>query len=124
MAAVHEVLGLTAYRTGKWKQAAAELEAAQALHPSVELLPVLADVYRAQWRVGRRRPDLDERCARSRPSQEVLAEARIVVAGAEADQGDLKAALRTMGDVTPAQAGARRPPPPVVRPRRSQRPRR
>ena len=47
VAAVHEVIGLAAYRTGRWKQAAAELELAQALHPSLELLPVLADAYRA-----------------------------------------------------------------------------
>jgi tetratricopeptide (TPR) repeat protein len=96
VSAVHEVLGLTAYRTGKWKQAAAELEAAQALHPSVELLPVLADVYRAL----RRFSDVERIWAEVRevsPSQEVLAEARIVAAGAQADQGDLKAALRIMG---------------------------
>jgi tetratricopeptide (TPR) repeat protein len=96
VAAVHEVLGLTAYRTGKWKQAAAELETAQALHPSVELLPVLADVYRAQRRFG----DVERIWTSIReisPSQEVLAEARIVAAGAQADQGDLKAALRIMG---------------------------
>ena len=47
VAAVHEVIGLAAYRTGRWKQAAAELELAQALHPAPELLPVLADAYRA-----------------------------------------------------------------------------
>ena len=50
VAAVHEVLGLAAYRSGRWKQAATALEAAQQLHPTVELLPVLADVYRAQRR--------------------------------------------------------------------------
>ena len=50
VAAVHEVLGLAAYRSGRWKQAATELETAQQLHPTVELLPVLADVYRAQRR--------------------------------------------------------------------------
>ena len=50
VAAVHEVLGLASYRSGRWKQAATALEAAQQLHPTVELLPVLADVYRAQRR--------------------------------------------------------------------------
>ena len=95
VAAVHEVLGLAAYRSGRWKQAATELEAAQALHPSVEMLPVLADVYRAQ----RRWADVERIWAEVRaasPGQEVLAEARIVAAGAEADQGDLRGALRTM----------------------------
>jgi tetratricopeptide (TPR) repeat protein len=99
VAAVHELLGLIAYRSGRWKQAATELEAAQALHPSVELLPVLADVYRAQ----RRWDDVDGLWAEVRaasPSQDVLAEARIVAAGAQADRGDLQGALRTMSRAT------------------------
>ncbi len=96
VAAVHEVVGLAAYRTGRWKQAASELAAAQSLHQSVELLPVLADAYRAL----RRWSDVDRIWSEVReasPSQEVLAEARIVAAGALADQGDLSAAIRTMG---------------------------
>jgi tetratricopeptide (TPR) repeat protein len=95
VAAVHEVLGLTAYRTGRWKQAASELETAQALHPAVELLPVLADVYRAQHRWD----DVERVWAEVReasPTQEVMAEARIVAAGAQADRDDLQGALRTM----------------------------
>jgi tetratricopeptide (TPR) repeat protein len=99
VAAVHEILGLTAYRMGRWKQAATELETAQALHPSVELLPVLADVYRAQ----RRWDDVEEVWSEVRaasPSPEVVAEARIVAAGAQADQGDLQGALRTMARAT------------------------
>ena len=69
------------------------------LHPSVELLPVLADVYRAQ----RRFADVERIWAEVRehsPAPEVLAEARIVAAGAHADQGDLSGALRTMGRAT------------------------
>ena len=96
VAAVHEVIGLAAYRSGRWKQAALELELAQELHPTVELLPVLADVYRAQ----RRWSDVERVWAEVRaasPAPEVLAEARIVAAGAQADQGDLNGALRTMG---------------------------
>jgi tetratricopeptide (TPR) repeat protein len=93
--AVHEVVGLAAYRSGRWKQAVAELEAAQALRPSVEILPVLADAYRAL----RRWTDVDRVWSEVRtisPAQEILAEARIVAAGSEADRGDLQAALRTM----------------------------
>ena len=93
--AVHEVVGLAAYRAGRWKQAVSELEAARALRPAVELLPVLADAYRAL----RRWTDVDRIWSEVReisPAQEVLAEARIVVAGSEADRGDLQAALRTM----------------------------
>ncbi len=99
VAAVHEILGLTAYRMGRWKQAATELETAQALHRSVELLPVLADVYRAQKRWA----DVESVWSDVRdesPSPEVVAEARIVAAGAQADQGDLQGALRTMGRAT------------------------
>ncbi len=84
---------------GRWKQAATELETAQALHASVELLPVLADVYRAQ----RRWADVEAVWSEVRetsPSPEVVAEARIVAAGAQADQGDLQGALRTMGRAT------------------------
>ncbi len=95
VAAVHEVLGLAAYRSGRWRQAATELEVAQALHQAVELLPVLADVYRAQRRWTDVERVWDEVRAAS-PSQDVLAEARIVAASAQADRGDLAGALRTM----------------------------
>ena len=57
---------------------------------------MLADVYRAQ----RRYDDVERIWAEVRelsPAQDVLAEARIVAAGAQADQGDLAGALRTMG---------------------------
>jgi tetratricopeptide (TPR) repeat protein len=95
IAAVHEVIGLAAYRMGRWRQAITELERAQALEPAMELLPVLADAYRAvgQWSdVERIWSDV----RRASPSQEVLAEARIVAAGALVDRGDLAGALRTM----------------------------
>ncbi len=99
VAAVHEILGLTAYRMGRWKQAATELETAQALHPSPELMPVLADVYRAQ----KRWDDVERVWGEVReasPAPEIMAEARIVAAGAQADRGDLQGALRTMGRAT------------------------
>lgn len=99
VAAVHQVLGLAAYRSGRWKQAAGELELALQLSPDVTLLPVLADAYRAlkRWR------DVEQVWADVRaasPSQEILAEARIVAAGAQADQGDLQGALQTMSRTT------------------------
>ncbi len=99
VAAVHEIAGLVGYRLGRWRDAVRELEAAHALHPRVELLPVLADSYRAL-----RRWDEVERIWTTirevSPSQDVLAEARIVAAGAHADRGDLTGALRTMATVT------------------------
>jgi hypothetical protein len=45
--AVRELLGLTNYRLGRWKQAVAELEAFRELTGSTEQHPVLADCYRA-----------------------------------------------------------------------------
>lgn len=99
VAAVHEIAGLVAYRLGRWRDAVRELEASHALHPRVELLPVLADAYRAL-----RRWDQVERIWTTikeiSPSQDVLAEARIVAAGAHADRGDLTSALGTMATVT------------------------
>jgi tetratricopeptide (TPR) repeat protein len=92
VAAVHEVAGLVAYRLGRWKQAAAELEAARSLKPAPELLPVLADSYRALRRWG----EVDRLWAdvrRASPAHDVMSEARIVVAGAHADRGDLRAAI-------------------------------
>jgi tetratricopeptide (TPR) repeat protein len=99
VAAVHEVIGLAAYRSQRWKQAAAELELAHSLKPSVELLPVLADSYRALKRWGEVERIWAELRAAS-PAQEVMAEGRIVAAGAQADQGDLRQALRTMSRAT------------------------
>jgi hypothetical protein len=104
VAAVHELAGLIAYRAGRWRQAVTELEAGRALAPSTELLPVLADAYRAlkRWR------EVDRIWAGVRatsPAPHILAEARIVAAGAQADRGDLPGALRTM---QPARSVPRR----------------
>jgi len=101
VAAVHEVAGLVAYRLGRWREAVRELETAQALQPNVAVLPVLTDSYRAlkRWNdVERIWLDVRE----ASPAQEVLAEARIVAAGSQADRGDLAGALRTMSRVPAA----------------------
>jgi tetratricopeptide (TPR) repeat protein len=99
VAAVHEVAGLVNYRLGRWRDAARELEAAQALNPRVDLLPVLADSYRAlkRWSEVER---IWSTVREVSPSHDVLAEARIVAAGAHADRGDLPGALRTMAKVS------------------------
>jgi tetratricopeptide (TPR) repeat protein len=98
VATVHEVLGLASYRSGRWKQAVSELEAAQELAPNVEVLPVLADAYRAlkRWSDVER---IWEAIREASPAQEILAEGRIVAAGAQADRGDLQEALKTMSRV-------------------------
>jgi tetratricopeptide (TPR) repeat protein len=98
VAAVHEVAGLVNYRLGRWRDAVKELEVAQALNPRVDLLPVLADSYRALQRWS----DVERIWTTVReisPAHDVLAEARIVAAGAQADRGDLGGALRTMAKV-------------------------
>lgn len=95
IAAAHEIAGLSNYRLGRYKQAASSLELANDLHQNAEVLPVLADCYRAleRWSsVDRIWLQIRE----SSPSHEVMAEGRIVAAGALADRGDLPAAIDLM----------------------------
>jgi predicted Zn-dependent protease len=101
VAAVHEVNGLAAYRTGRWTQAAQSLELARQLRPDPSLLPVLADCYRAlrRWR------DVEQvwgEIKAASPPHDVMAEGRVVVASALADRGDLKQAIELLaGQKTP-----------------------
>ena len=95
-ATVRELHGLCLYRLGRWKQAARELEAFVDYTGSTEQHPVLADCYRAL----KRYPQVDRLWLELRetsPSAELVTEGRIVAAGAAADQGDLRAALKTLG---------------------------
>lgn len=88
----HEVAGLAWYASGQWRKAAAELEMARLLEQTVRLHAVLADCYRAL----RRYETVAELWAELRaasPSQDLLAEGRIVAAGALADQGRLRDAI-------------------------------
>jgi tetratricopeptide (TPR) repeat protein len=97
-AAVRELLGLTNYRMGNWKQATAELEAYRSLTGAVDQHPVLMDCERAQQHWGR----VDELWAELKaasPSAPLVAEGRIVAAGAKADRGDLRGALRELHKV-------------------------
>ncbi len=91
-----ELLGLTLYRLGRWKEAARELEAFSKLcGNTTEQHPVLADCRRAlkQYReVDRLWTELKE----ASPSGELVTEGRIVAAGALADQGELGAAIRLL----------------------------
>lgn len=95
LAAGHEIAGLANYRTGHWREAAASLEQARQLHTDPALLPVLADCYRAlkRWTAV---DSLWREIRELSPSHEVMAEARIVVAGAYADRGELKEAITIM----------------------------
>jgi tetratricopeptide (TPR) repeat protein len=95
MAFGHEIAGLSLYRTGQWRKAAVELELARHLDRTVNHHAVLADCYRAL-----KRYDMVEQLwlelREGSPAPEFMAEGRIVAAGALADQGDLKGALKLM----------------------------
>lgn len=95
VAAAHELVGLASYRLGLYKQAVSALEAAQDLHANPALLPVIADCQRAQGRWAAVDRVWTEIKAAS-PSHDVMAEGRIVAAGALADQDDLRGALELM----------------------------
>jgi tetratricopeptide (TPR) repeat protein len=99
VAAAHEILGLANYRLGMYKPAVTALQAAQDLHANPALLPVIADCHRAlrRWRSV---DDVWRQIRESSPSHEVMAEGRIVAAGALADQGELRDALAVMEPAT------------------------
>jgi tetratricopeptide (TPR) repeat protein len=95
VAAVRELLGLAYYRQGRWADAIRHLEAFHALTQAYDEHPVLADSYRAleQWdRVAA----LWEELRAASPAPDVVTEGRIVAAGALADRGDLRAAIRLL----------------------------
>lgn len=95
MAFGHELAGLALYRMGQWRKAAAELETARRLDGTLNHHAVLADCYRAL----RRYTEVDQLWLELRdgsPSPSLMAEGRIVAAGALADRGDLAGALRAM----------------------------
>lgn len=99
VAAAHEIVGLANYRLGRYKAAARALETSADLHADVTLLPVLADCYRAlrRWSaVDRVWLELRE----ASPAPFVMAEGRIVVAGALADRGRLRDAVAMMEPAT------------------------
>jgi tetratricopeptide (TPR) repeat protein len=99
---VRELLGLTYYRLGRWKQAVAELEAFHQLTDSTEQHPVLADCYRALGRHAKVE-ELWEDLRDASPSAPLVAEGRIVYAGSLADQGRLGDAIAVLeASKTPA----------------------
>lgn len=95
IALAHEIAGLSFYGKGEWRKAAAELEVARSLEQGVRLHAVLADCYRAMRRYDTVQQLWHELRSAS-PSHALMAEGRIVAAGALADQGDLPGALEVM----------------------------
>ncbi|MCU1489835.1 MAG: hypothetical protein JWM85_1240 [Acidimicrobiaceae bacterium] len=95
VAAVRELLGLTFYRLGRWKEAAKELRVFAELTGSVDQHPVIADSERA---LGNHRQvaELWAELRRTGAGSDVLAEGRLVMAGSLADQGDVGAAVELL----------------------------
>jgi tetratricopeptide (TPR) repeat protein len=100
--AVRELTGLALYGTGQWAAAAKELEAFRSLTSSVEQNPVLADCYRALKRYPKV-VELWDELREASPGAALVTEGRIVAAGALADQGDVRGAIRLLerGPVRP-----------------------
>ncbi len=101
--AVRQLAGLAAYRAGRYREAARQLEAYGVLTDDVDLVPVLMDSQRALGR-PRRVADLWSDLRRSSPGAEPLAEARIVAAASLADGGDLSGAIALLSGAGVARA--------------------
>lgn len=97
VASVRELYGLVLYRVGSWSAALKELLEAARLADSVDQHPVIADCYRALRRY-RKVEEVWEQLRRGGASAEVMAEGRLVRAGALADQGNLAEAIELLED--------------------------
>ncbi len=106
VAAAHEIAGHALYSLGQWRKAAVELELARQLDHSVRHHAVLADCYRALRRYHEVSELWDELKSAS-PDPALMAEGRIVAAGALADQGDLRGALELMAKARTVPAKVR-----------------
>jgi tetratricopeptide (TPR) repeat protein len=92
---VREVAGLAAYRAGRWRAAVKHLNAFGARTDDVSHVPALMDCYRALGQ-SRRVAELWSELRHRSPGPDVLAEARMVAAGALADRGDLQGAIEVL----------------------------
>lgn len=105
VAEVHELLGLSAYRLGRWREAVVHLEQFVALSggDTVEQHPVLADCHRA-LRQHARVDELWHELLSASPAPELVEEGRIVLAGSLTDQGRIVEAMKLLEDA-PAPRG-------------------
>lgn len=99
-ASARELYGLSLYRQGRWRPAIRQLESFTRITGSFDQYPVLADCHRALGE-GDRVEALWDELRRASPEADVLAEGRLVTAGARADGGDLAGAIALL-----ARAGA------------------
>jgi tetratricopeptide (TPR) repeat protein len=92
VAAISKVAGLASYRLGRWREAAKYLEIYAQTSGDIDQTPALMDCYRALGRTAKV-AELWTDLRRASAATEVMAEARIVGAGALADTGDLGGAI-------------------------------
>ena len=92
---VREVNGITAYQTGRWAEALAELRAARRLTGRGEYLPLMADSERALGRLDRALELVHSEDAKRLPRAAQI-EMRIVESGIRRDQGLADAAVLTL----------------------------
>ena len=92
VAAVREVAGLAAYRSGRWREAIKHLKAHADMSGSAEHVPVLMDCQRAMHK-PKKVAELWAELRHSSPEPDVLAEGRIVAAATLAESGDLQGAI-------------------------------
>lgn len=95
LADLHELHGLCLYRLARWDEAIESLETFRRLSGTAEQNPVLMDCHRAlgHW------ADVDylwNELGELSPSGELVSEGRIVMAGAQADQGFIDSGVRTL----------------------------
>jgi tetratricopeptide (TPR) repeat protein len=100
VAAVQELTGLAAYRSGRWREAARHLQTFGEMTDSTTHLPELMDCQRA-LRKPKKVAELWTELRQSSPDPDVLAEGRIVAAASLAETGDLNGAISML-----ATAGA------------------
>ena len=93
--AVHELLGLCLYRLGHFQEAIRELRKFVAITGSVDQHPVIADCYRAVGNYSKMNLVFEE-LRKASPDADLLAEGRIVVAGALIEQGDPMGAIKLL----------------------------
>jgi len=92
VAAVQELTGLAAYRSGKYREAAKHLQTFGEMTDATDHLPELMDCQRA-LRKPKKVAELWTALRQSSPDPDVLAEGRIVAASSLAETGDLNGAI-------------------------------
>ena len=117
VAAVRELAGLAAYRSGRWREATRHLQAFGALSDSTEHLPVLMDCQRALHK-PKKVAELWSELRQSSPDPDVLAEGRIVAVGVPRRHGRPERRHLDAGDRGRGEGVAEslRPPRPAVVP--------